>query len=229
MDEKLNMIKHRYKAALFDLDGTLLDTLQDIAESMNKVLEKHGLPIHPVDRYRYFVGDGAKILVERVLPPDKASDKRYLERCLKDFLALYAQNWDSNAVLYPGISDMLETLDERGFALAVLSNKPHDFTRLCVKKFLNRWKFPAVFGERPGIKRKPSPQGALEIAKRLGVKPQDCIYLGDTSIDMKTALAAGMFPVGALWGFRDEEELRKAGAKLILASPRDLIRYLNQA
>jgi phosphoglycolate phosphatase len=226
LKKKLNNTGEKYRAAIFDLDGTLLDTLEDIARSMNRVLEAHGLPKHPLDSYRYFVGDGARTLVERVLPREKAWDGQFLEGCLADFLKVYAGNWDANARLYPGIPDMLDSLVSCRLLLGILSNKPHDFTRLCAAKFLDRWPFHAVLGERPGIKRKPAPDGALEIARRLGVSPGRCIYVGDTSIDMKTARSAAMFPVGVLWGFRDERELKEAGAELIIEAPMDLIKFL---
>ncbi len=218
--------RHRFQGAIFDLDGTLMDTLEDIASSMNRVLERHGLPIHPMDKYRYFVGDGAQILAQRVLTEEKAADPEYINMFLRDFLEEYAKNWDHHARLYPGIADMLDMLSSRGFGLGILSNKPQEFTTLCVKRFLNRWKFRAVLGERPGIPRKPAPDGAIEAAQTLDIDPSQCIYIGDTSIDMKTARSAGMFPIGVLWGFRDRKELQDSGAGHILQQPKDLLYFL---
>ncbi len=216
----------QFQAAIFDLDGTLLNTLDDIAGSMNRVLVRHGLTAHPVDKYRYFVGDGASVLVKRVVPPRYRQDQVFLAKCLKDFLADYADNWDKNARLYPGIAEMLDGLAAKGFLLGVLSNKPHDFTKLCVEKFLSKWNFQAVLGERPGIRRKPAPDGAFEIATHFGVIPDKCIYLGDTSIDMKTAIRAGMMPIGVLWGFRPGKELLDSGARLLIKQPTELLRFL---
>ncbi len=222
------MNPHKFQAAVFDLDGTLLDTLDDLAHSMNRVLESRGLPVHPVDRYRYFVGDGANMLVKRVLPEDRAGDENFFALCLADFLEDYGKNWDSRTRLYPGTAEMLDSLSEMHFRLAVLSNKPDAFTRLCVERHLKRWRFQAVLGERPSVRRKPAPDGALEIAERFGIDPGRCIYLGDTSIDMKTAKGAGMFPVGVLWGFRDEKELSEAGARLLIKRPSDLMGFLKE-
>ena len=222
------MEQNKFQAAIFDLDGTLLDTLDDLAHSMNRVLESRGLPVHPVDRYRYFVGDGANVLVKRVLPEDRAGDEEFCAFCLTDFLEDYGKNWASRTRLYPGIAEMLDSLLKRDFRLGVLSNKPDAFTRLCVERYLGRWNFQAVMGERPGVRRKPAPDGALEIAGRLGIDPERCLYFGDTSIDMKTAQGAGMFPIGVLWGFRDEKELSAAGARLLLKRPADLMDFLKE-
>ncbi len=215
----------RFKAVIFDLDGTLLDTLEDLAHSMNRVLERHGFSPHPVENYRYFVGDGAQVLAKRVLPED-FRDKDIFEKILKEFLEDYSRNWAENTRPYPGIEDMLWAIQEKGLKMAVLSNKPHDFTKLCVEKFLGNWEFQKVLGERPGIPRKPDPTGAKRILDYLEVSPEKCLYLGDTSIDMKTANAASCFPVGCLWGFRDRKELEEARAKRLIANPLDLLEII---
>ncbi len=217
----------RVKAVIFDLDGTLLDTLKDLAHSMNRVLERHGFPIHPVESYRYFVGDGARVLAQRVLP-ENFKDKVLFERILRDFLDDYSKNWAENTRPYPGIGNMLAAIQERGLKMAVLSNKPHDFTRLCVEKFLGNWNFHCVLGECPGIPRKPDPTGAKRILDELDVSSQSCLYLGDTSIDMKTANAASCFPVGCLWGFRDRKELEESGAKRLIAEPMELLGIMKE-
>ncbi len=217
-----------FKAVLFDLDGTLLDTLMDLALSMNRVLEKNGMPTHDVDRYRYFVGNGANILVKRAVPEKKKKETRLLERLYKEFLTDYAHNWDNNTRLYKGVDKMLDGLVERGLRLAVLSNKPHDFTRLCIKRYLSKWPFDIVLGDRPGIPRKPDPAGALEIAKTLDIATDSFLYLGDTSIDMITASKAGMFPVGVLWGFRDRAELEESGAKTVISQPEQILQLFSQ-
>jgi len=215
-----------FKAVVFDLDGTLLDTLKDLAQSMNRVLEKNGLPTHPEDRYKYFVGDGASKLVWRAVPEELRNKQDVLKRLHEEFLKDYAENWDVNTRLYPGISDMLDQLSAKDLKLAVLSNKPHEFTKLCVERFLDKWNFDLVLGDRPGIPRKPDPAGALEIAETFGVAPKSCLYLGDTSIDMTTATRAGMFPVGVLWGFRDRQELEDSGARAIVAKPQEVLELL---
>ncbi len=215
-----------FKAVIFDLDGTLLDTLEDLANSMNRVLSRNKLPTHPVESYKYFVGDGASTLVRRVLPFEVESPEGVFERLLREFLEDYSNNWDVATKPYPGIDKLIKGLERKGLKMAILSNKPHKFTKLCVKRFLNDFTFNEVFGERPGVPRKPDPQGAIELAERLEVTPSQCIYLGDTSIDMKTAVAAGMYPVGVLWGFRDKEELLKSGAKRLISHPEELFELL---
>ncbi len=215
--------KHvQFKAVLFDLDGTLLDTLGDIALTMNKVLEENGLPLPPPKEYRYFVGDGARTLVYRTLPLHLRDKEEVIEDLLGQFLEAYRAGWDKNTKLYNGIPEMLDTVCDRGIEMAVLSNKPHEFTCLCVERYLGPWSFGNVLGEKPGIARKPDPAGALTVARQLGIKPEEFLYVGDTSIDIKTATSAGMYPVGVLWGFRDRQELQEAGAKALLERPEEI-------
>jgi phosphoglycolate phosphatase len=211
-----------YKAVLFDLDGTLLDTLEDLADSMNAALGRVGAPPHPVADYRYFVGDGVLTLCHRVLPADRRDDAtvKAAAAAMRDE---YGARWAAKTRPYPGIPELLDALTARGIAMAVLSNKNNDFTRLCVGKLLGRWRFDAVQGLDETIHKKPDPSGALAVAQRLKIAPADVLYLGDTNTDMKTAVAAGMFPVGALWGFRTAEELTANGAKVLIAKPMDLL------
>jgi len=206
------------KAVVLDLDGTLLNTLDDIADSANRVLLNVGLPTYPVDRYRYFVGEGLQRLVERIIPDDKRS-RDMVDRLIRDFREDYGRNWKVKTALYDGIEEMLDGLQLRGVRLGVLSNKPHEFTVICVREFFGEWEFKAVLGQQEGRPRKPDPAGALEAAGMLGCEPSEVLYVGDTATDMKTARAAGMVPVGALWGFRTEEELRQSGAAYIFNRP----------
>ncbi len=210
-----------FKAILFDLDGTLLDTLQDLAEAMNYVLKARGLPTHPLERYRYFVGEGATVLVKKALPPE-LRDSQTISEVLKEYLDRYGSHWDLHTRPYPGIPEMLGRLQADHVVMTVLSNKVHDFTLQCTKKFLGKWKFARVYGERPEVPRKPDPGGAILIAEELNISPSDFMYLGDTPIDMKTAKGAGMFPIGVGWGFRPAEELIEAGAKVVLKHPLEL-------
>ncbi len=214
-----------YKAIIFDLDGTLLDTLEDIGSSMNRVLEQKGLPAHKLDSYRYFVGNGAEALVARTLPEDKRNNGTIRE-CLNAFRKDYGQNWDIKTRPYDGIPEMLNALTDRGLKMSVLSNKPHAFTKQCVKKILPSWKFDAVLGQRDEVPRKPDPAGALEVAQHLNIDPSEFFYLGDTAIDMKTAVAAGMFPAGALWGFRPLDELQENGARALLKHPLEILNLM---
>jgi phosphoglycolate phosphatase len=215
-------------AVLFDLDGTLLDTLDDIADSTNRVLSQRGFPVHPVDAYRYLVGDGVTVLLTRALPEDRR-DPATLETCIRAYHAEYAAHWNHKTKLYAGVHDMLDALHGRGVPIAVLSNKPHAFTVQCVEHYLSQWKFEVVLGQREGIPRKPDPAGALEIARRMGTDCAHFAYVGDTATDMQTATAAGMWPVGVLWGFRPRQELEQTGAKTIIARPMDLLRSLAAA
>ncbi len=215
-----------YKAVIFDLDGTLLDTLEDLGNAVNRVLETNGFPTHEMDAYRYYVGDGEIMLITRALPEENRSDKD-IRTCLKEYRQDYGQNWNVNTKPYDGVAEMLDALVMHGFKLAILSNKPHEFTKLCVSGLLANWTFDVVLGQQEPIPRKPDPAGALKIAEGLKIPPSGFLYLGDTAIDMKTAIAAGMFPVGVLWGFRPAEELQKSGAQVLLKRPMDIMNLLN--
>ena len=213
------------KAVVFDLDGTLLDTLDDLCNSVNRVLESKGFPVHSLDAYRYYVGDGAATLFRRVLP-EGHRDEQMIQQCLLDFREDYGRNWSVKTKPYPGIDTLLDALTAQGVQMSVLSNKPHETTMKCIEGILPGWKFEPVFGQREGVPRKPDPSGAREIARMLGLKPADFLYLGDTGTDMQTATAAGMFPVGALWGFRTKEELIEHGARALVHRPDELLDIL---
>lgn len=215
-----------FKAILFDIDGTLLDTLKDIADSMNSALARFNFPIHALDKYRHFVGDGMENLVRRTLPDWAKSDPRQVSECLQLLLRIYELNWNVKTRPYPGIPELLDALTARGLRMAVLSNKLHDFAVKAVEEFLAGWRFELILGERPSVPRKPDPSSALEIAGRLAIEPADFLYLGDTATDMKTATGAGMFAVGALWGFRDSGELIASGAAKIISKPVELLELL---
>jgi phosphoglycolate phosphatase len=219
-------MKVSYEAILFDLDGTLLDTLNDLSNAVNRVLAQHGFPIHQQEAYRYFVGDGAKMLMTRALPEHQRHENT-IQTCLEEFQEEYGQHWNVETSVYQGIAEMLDRLYARGIHLAILSNKPHEFTRRCVEEFLSKWTFDVVLGQHHSIPQKPDPAGALLIAQRIGVSTSSFLYLGDTAIDMKTARAAGMFPVGVLWGFRPIEELQEHGAKAFLNHPLEVLTLLS--
>ncbi len=189
---------------IFDLDGTLADSLGDIASAMNRTLRSHGFPEHPVSAYRNFVGEGVKKLVERALPPGTESLR-------EDFIAAYQEDYAQHLLdetrLFPGIPGVLDALASAGVPVAVLSNKPDVPTRRLVDALCARWEFRSVFGERPGVPRKPDPAAALALADALAAPPASVAFVGDTSVDMVTARAALMRPVGVLWGFRPQEVL----------------------
>jgi phosphoglycolate phosphatase len=215
----------QFNAICFDLDGTLLDSLADLASCTNKILLNRGFPEHPEAAYRYFVGEGAKMLMTRVLPEEVRS-KSLIEECQQDFEATYRECWDKQTVPYENIPELLNALQRRKLKLTVLSNKPHEFTLLAVNKLLPSWYFEMILGQREGVPRKPDPAGMLEICEKMKIPPGSFIYLGDTATDMKTSVAAGCFSVGVLWGFRSEEELRDNGANAIVKDPLDLLEML---
>ncbi len=214
-----------YKAVLFDLDGTLLNTIEDIGDATNRILEQNGFPVHGMDTYRRFVGDGARNFIIRVLPEDKRIDT-IIHPCLDAFKEDYGRNWNVKTAPYDGIPELLDTLTARRLKMAVLSNKPHEYTIKCMEGFLSDWNFDVVFGQRVVVPNKPDPAGALEIAEQLNIPPSEFLYLGDTEIDLKTSIAAGMFPVGVLWGFRSAKELRGNGAKVLIKKPLDVMNLL---
>jgi phosphoglycolate phosphatase len=214
-----------FKAVIFDLDGTLLDTLFDLANSMNNVLVRHRLPVHGVESYKQMIGDGVEFLVKRALPESMVNDET-IKRFMDEYRDEYDKNWKNSTRPYDGIIDLIDALSSQGLRLNVLSNKPHDSTLTCVKEMLTYERFDIVLGHMPGENPKPDPHGAIEISDKLGISPDKFLYLGDTSIDMKTAVAAGMYPVGVLWGFRTREELLDNGAKMLLEKPMDLLDIL---
>jgi phosphoglycolate phosphatase len=214
-------------AILFDLDGTLLDTLADLGESMNEVLASFGHATHEIGAYKQFVGDGVANLVRRALPAAAAADPLAVDRCVREMRRIYGARWDAKTRPYPGVAEVLTALAERGVEMAVLSNKPNDLTQQVVARFLGAWRFAAVVGARPDVPRKPDPTAALQIAASMRREPANFLYVGDTDTDMRTADAAGMYALGALWGFREADELRQAGARALLATPGELLSHLD--
>jgi phosphoglycolate phosphatase len=217
-------MKYPCSAIFFDLDGTLLDSVQDLADATNAALRAFGLPEHPVHAYKYFVGDGFEMLIQRAAPKD--ADPELLRHVMQQAREAYRQNWAHTSRPYEGIPEMLKELQNRAIPLAVLSNKPHEFTLLTMQHFFPAVRFARIQGSPPGIRAKPDPALALTMLRELGLEAHKTLFMGDTSVDMLTAANAGMFPVGVLWGFRTEEELRRHGARLILNSAAELFAYL---
>ena len=208
-----------YKAVLFDLDGTLTDTLADIAAAMNRALRLHELPTWPVDAYRYLVGNGAKVLSERCV-----RERQELSAAVRQtYQAYYETHNLVQTKPYEGVPEMLQALVDRGIRLAVFSNKPDADTKAVVRHFFPQIPFAAVRGQVEGVPVKPDPAGAFALAAEMGLAPGEFLYLGDTAVDMQCARNAGMHPVGALWGFRTAEELRESGAERLIARPGDLL------
>lgn len=210
------------KAAIFDLDGTLTNTLTDIAAAMNRALRLHGLPEFPVDAYRYLVGDGAKTLALRAV-----RDRAELAESVRQEYQTYYQDHTLDATRpYDGVPELLHELSARGISVCVLSNKPHADTCGVVRHFFPDVPFASVRGQVEDVPLKPDPTGALLIAREIGVEPGEIVYLGDTDVDMRTAVRAGMHPVGVTWGFRDAAELMAAGAEKLIGKPQELLKYV---
>jgi phosphoglycolate phosphatase len=214
-----------YRAILFDLDGTLLDTLADIGDAANSVLRQFGFPLHALEAYKQFVGEGVAALFQRAVPPSQA-DAETIGRCASAFQAAYRDHWNVCTRPYEGIPELLDVLAGHELKTAVLSNKPHEFTKACIQHYFPTGKFEVVLGQREGVPRKPDPAGALEIAERLGIPASRFVYLGDSWIDMQTATRSGMHAIGAAWGFRSALELRQAGAREVIDRPGELLRFL---
>ncbi len=210
---------------LFDLDGTLLDSLGDIAAAMNAVLARRGHPAHPLDAYRRFVGDGIEMLVRRALPG--ALSESEVTAALQDMREEYAQRSVETTRPYPGVPELLDALVARRVPIGIVTNKPQQPAVAMVAALLGTWPFSVVVGARDGLPRKPDPTGAREAARQMGLHPASTWYVGDTAVDMLMAVAAGMRPAAALWGFRTETELRTAGAKVLLHRPGDLLQHLD--
>ena len=216
----------KYKAAIFDLDGTLIDSLADLGDSANEMLASYGFPAHTIEEYRYFVGNGSRKLIERCLPQDKANDASFVDEALARYKACYDKNLTHKTKCYAGIAEMLQTLQEKNIPLGICTNKHQSAADEVCQKLLAKHNFVEIIGDRPGLPRKPDPQKVLAIADKMGVKPAEVAYFGDTSVDMETARNAGFLPVGVTWGFRPREELVETGAKVLLDTPMELFAKL---
>lgn len=212
-----------YKACIFDLDGTIADTVDSIAHVANQVLEHFGLAALPVPDYRYFAGDGGDVLMERCMRA-AGGDMSRLKEAQRMYREVFARDPLYMVKPYPGIPETLRELKRRGMKLAVLSNKPHEAAVPAIRGLFGEELFDAVQGQTPALPRKPSPAGALALAEEFGVKPEECVYVGDTNTDMKTGKAAGMHTVGVLWGFRDRRELVENRADCLIRDPRQLLK-----
>ncbi|MDR1119638.1 MAG: HAD family hydrolase [Dysgonamonadaceae bacterium] len=213
---------NNFQAVIFDLDGTLVDSIHDIADAMNRTLMKYSFPIHSYDAYRYFVGEGLRKLVFNALPEGKKSENR-LNECFHAVLEDYLENYLVKSKLYDEIDDLLNILSEKKIKMAILSNKADAITQKICRVLLQAWNFNVILGATDRFPCKPNPESALFIAEKLNISPENILYIGDTGIDMETANRAGMFAVGVTWGFRKRAELEQSGAKIIIDNPLDLL------
>ena len=208
------------KAVIFDLDGTLVNSIYDLAYSCNYALEKVGQPPYDLDKYRYFVGNGIPVLIERVVNGINRPD--LYDEVFKIFNDYYAEHYVDKTKAYDGIFDLLNFLKEKGLKIAILSNKAHRFSVEVAEKIFGKDYFDIVFGLRDGVPAKPAPDAVFEIMEKLNVAKEDCLYVGDTGADMQTGNNAGVKTIGVLWGFREKEELVENNAKVIVSHPSEI-------
>lgn len=213
------------KLIIFDLDGTLLNTLEDLADAANHILAAHGFPTHPVDAYRYFVGNGMTKLIERILPEGKKTPE-FINPCLKEFLAYYTEHMHDKTTVYQGITEVLTQLQDRGVKLSVATNKAHVAVVPLMAEYFPTIHWDALIGQRPGVPVKPDPTVVFDILATTGCEASEALYLGDTSVDMETAHRAGVRAVGVLWGYRPRTELEAADADIIIEKPEDLMKLV---
>ena len=212
------------RAFLFDLDGTLADTLTDIAAAANRVLAARGLPTHPIPSYRPWIGEGVVRLMARAHPP---APEQQVAEAIAAFRRDYADHMLDATAPYPGVPELLRELAARQVPIAVLSNKPDSATTEMVARLFPGVGFRAVVGLRAGAAAKPDPHSALAIARaELGLPPEQCALVGDTATDIATAIAAQMIPIGVAWGFRERDQLLAAGARLVVERPDELLALL---
>jgi len=205
---------------IFDLDGTLVDSLPGIAASLNRSLTSHGLPGHSNTAIRGFVGDGLRTLVTRAA--HSGAEPSLIDSLVAFFKKDYDLSWSTGTRAYPAIPNLLSELQHDGFALAVLSNKTHEFTETITRSVFPRVHFAKVLGQREGIPHKPHPAGALRIAAAVGAAPENCIVIGDSTMDLETAANAGMRAIAVGWGYHDRNKLLAAGATRIAESPAEI-------
>jgi phosphoglycolate phosphatase len=215
------------KAVLFDLDGTLLNTLDDLADAANYALAARGYPVHPVEAYKYFVGNGVITLMERILPPER-NNKEEIDAALEIYLPYYKAHSADKTAPYDGVNPLLSALAELGVKRAVVTNKPNDQALEVISRYFGEASFGAVCGNIPGLPPKPDPETALKALCLLGASPEEALFLGDTKVDMLTAKNAGATPIGALWGFRSREELSGHGAARIIERPLELLDIIKE-
>lgn len=212
----------KVKAVIFDMDGTVANTLTSIAGFGNAALEAHRLKTFPVDRYRTFVGNGADILMRRMLTAAKGDyTEEDVKALRKTYDALYESDPTKDVKPYPGIVELLQKMRENNVKAAVLSNKPDNMTCYIAEKLFTRL-FDVVHGQREGVPKKPDPSAALLLCEELGVTPAECLYVGDSGVDMQTGQNAGLFTAGVTWGFRDEKELEENGADTLVHNAEEL-------
>lgn len=212
-----------YKACIFDLDGTLTDSVESIAYSANRAMEEYGVKPNPVESYKHFAGDGADKMLERSLIAAGDKNLEVLEKVKQRYKELFEKDCMYKVEPFDGIEELLKELKNKNIKIAVLSNKPHNRAVDVVEAVFGKDYFDIIMGQSEHIERKPSPDGALIIADELGLLTNECIYIGDTNTDMITGKSANMFTVGVTWGFRNRQELEEYNADYIIDTPLQLL------
>jgi len=214
------------KAVIFDLDGTLSDSIQSIKYSADRAVAPFGYGPFDVEQYKYFVGDGAANLIKRALAAGGDTQLVHFEEAFALYRKLFKDNCMYKVQPYEGIRELLAAMKEQGVKITVLSNKPHAETINVIETLFGKGYFDVIQGQKDNVAIKPSPEGALQILEQIHISPADTLYLGDTATDMKTGKNTGAFTVGALWGFRDRQELEEGGADAIIAHPGELLNFV---
>ena len=207
--------------AIFDLDGTLLDTLDDLTDSMNYMLGKHNFPLRTRDEVRNFVGNGVRKLVERAVPPEYKADEEFIDKFYDDFSLYYNSHSDIKTSPYPGTLDMLDKLLENGFDIAIVSNKIDSAVKSLSSKFFGE-RIKSAIGEKPSIRHKPEPDMVFMAMEEMGADKENSIYIGDSEVDIQTAKNSGIPCISVLWGFKDRKFLEDSGAMAIVESMEEL-------
>jgi len=213
------------KLCIFDLDGTLTNTLGSITHFLNNELEKHEVKLASAEDVKKFTGDGARALIERILIERNINDNALLEEILSSYVASYDADYLYLCKLYPGVKELIEQLIEQDVNVACLTNKPHKTALSIIESFFGS-SFSFVWGQRDGFPVKPDPSGAIEIMKHFSLSPEQTLYIGDTATDIQTGKSAGCFTIGVLWGFRGMGELSSAGADAIIKDPSEILKFL---
>ncbi|MCW2119740.1 HAD family hydrolase [Flavobacterium sp. 7A] len=214
----------KYKAVFFDLDGTLVNSLQDIGQATNTVLTNNKYPTHSYEAYNFFVGSGLRTTVARALP-EKAITEVEIDRCYQEMMAIYSKDCTQSTIPYNGIVELLDNLKAKGLKLAVLSNKSDVLTKKIASEIFPNY-FEIIQGLSVENLKKPNPTVALQMAQQLGIQPNEILYVGDSGVDMETAVNAEFCAVGVLWGFRPKEELEVTGAQSLISHPSEILALL---
>ncbi len=215
-----------YKAVLFDLDGTLINTLEDLAAASNHALAAYGYPPRPVEDFKLLAGNGVAVMLERAMPEGERTPRR-IAALKEKFLEYYGLHYADKTAPYAGVPELLRTLKVKGYKRAVVTNKVEEMAKVILNKLYPNC-FDLILGQREGVPTKPDPTLAHMAMKELGVSPEECVFMGDSGVDIQTAVNSGALPVGVLWGFREEPELLRNGAKRLIGRAEELLNILEE-